>query len=160
MSPRIIIFIIVIGALLGYPLKEFIFYKPIKETSGGYLEVDLKGISLFPFDQTNGKQEDVPAEFRSLDGKKVVVVGEMWQPYSATRAVDGFQLVYSIAKCCFSGPPQIQHFVQAKVVPDKHISYHSGSVKVSGTMRVKVTKDEDGKITGVYHIDVEDVQPM
>jgi hypothetical protein len=160
MSVRVIAFIIVIGALIGYPLKEFIFYKPIKETSAGYLEVDLKGISLFPFDQQNGKQEDVPVDFRALDGKKVTVVGEMWQPYSATRAVDGFQLVYSISKCCMTGVPQIQHFVQAKVVPDKHVEYYSGSVRVTGTMHVKVTKDEDGKITGVYHMDVEDVQPM
>ena len=160
MSIRVIAFIIVIGALIGYPLKEFIFYKPIKEAGNGYMEVDLKGISLFPFDQQLGKQEDVPAEFRALDGKKVVVVGEMWQPYSAGRSVDGFQLVYSIAKCCFNGPPQIQHFVQAKVVPDVHLNYYSGSVKVTGTMHVNVKRDEDGKIIGVYHMDVEDIQPM
>lgn len=160
MPIRVIAFIVVIGALIGYPLKEFIFYKPIKDAGNGYTEVDLKGISLFPFDQNAGKLEDVPPDFRALDGKKIVVVGEMWQPYSAGRSVDGFQLVYSIAKCCFNGPPQIQHFVQAKVVPNAHVDYISGSVKVSGTMHVKVERDDEGKIIGVYHMDVEDVQPL
>ena len=160
MSVRVIAFIFVIALLIGYPLKEFIFYKPIKAGDNGFMQVDLKGISLFPFDQEKGKLEDVPADFRALDGKKVVVVGEMWQPYSAGQSVGGFQLVYSIAKCCFNGPPQIQHFVQAKVVPGAAVQYYGSQVKVSGIMHVKVTHDEDGKITGVYHIDVENVEPM
>lgn len=160
MSVRVVAFIIVIGLLIGYPLKEFIFYKPIKTGVNGFMEVDLKGISLFPFDQTKGKFEDIPADFRALDGKKVTVVGEMYQPYSAGQTVDGFQLVYSIAKCCFNGPPQIQHFVQAKAVPGSNIQYYGAQVKVSGTMHVKVTTDDEGKITGVYHMDVERVEPM
>ena len=160
MSVRVIAFIIVIGVLVGYPLKEFIFYKPISAGRNGYLEVDLKGISLFPFDQNKGKLDDVPPDFRALDGKKVIVTGEMWEPYSAGLNIGGFQLVYSVAKCCFDGPPQIQHFVQAKAVPGATLQYYGSQVKVSGTMHVNVTRDETGKITGVYHMDVESVEPM
>jgi hypothetical protein len=161
-TPRMIVFLLVVLALVGYPIYVFVeaaVTGGIRDR-GDYKEVDLKAMSLFHFDQNNGTIDDVPAKWRALDGQKVVVVGEMWEPYSAGNLVAGFELVYSIAKCCFSGPPQIQHFVQSRVVPGKTVGYHSGPVEVTGTMRVKVTRDELGKITGVYHMDVESVRPV
>ena len=161
-TPRMILFLLVVLALVGYPIYVFVeaaVTGGIRDR-GDYKEVDLKAMSLFHFDQNSGTIDDVPAKWRALDGQKVVVVGEMWEPYSAGNLVAGFELVYSIAKCCFSGPPQIQHFVQSRVVPGKTVGYHSGPVEVTGTMRVKVTRDELGKITGVYHMDVESVRPV
>ena len=159
---RMIFFILVVLLLVGYPVYVFLesaLTGGIRDR-GGYKEVDLKAMSLFHFDQENGTIDDVPQKWRELDGQKVKVVGEMWDPYSAGNQVVGFQLVYSIAKCCFSGPPQIQHFVQARVVPGKSVGYPSGPVEVMGTLRVKVTRDELGKITGVYHLDVESVRAV
>jgi hypothetical protein len=162
-TPRMIFFGLVMLVLVGYPLYVFVesaVTGGIKDIGGGYKQVDLKAMSTFYFDGDSGKVEDVPPKWRSLDGQKIVVVGEMWQPYSAGNQIKGFELVYSIAQCCFNGPPQIQHFVQAKVIPGKSVGYHSGPVRVSGTLRVDVTRDELGKITGVYHLDVEDVRPV
>ena len=161
-TPRMVFFLLVVLALVGYPVYVFVeaaVTGGIRDR-GDYKEVDLKAMSLFHFDQNNGTIDDVPAKWRALDGQKVKVVGEMWQPYSAGNLVVGFELVYSIAACCFSGPPQIQHFVQSRVESGKSVGYHTGPVEVTGTMRVKVTRDEIGKITGVYHMDVESVRPV
>ena len=161
-TPRMVFFLLVVLVLVGYPVYVFVeaaVTGGIRDR-GDYKEVDLKAMSLFHFDQNTGTIDDVPAKWRALDGQKVKVVGEMWEPYSAGNLVVGFELVYSIAKCCFSGPPQIQHFVQCRVVSGKTAGYHSGPVEVTGTMRVKVTRDDLGKITGVYHMEVESVKPL
>jgi hypothetical protein len=161
-TPRMVFFILVVLLLVGYPVYVFVesaVTGGIRDR-GGYKEVDLKAMSLFHFDQENGTIEDVPQRWRDLDGQKVKVVGEMWDPYSAGNQVVGFQLVYSIAKCCFSGPPQIQHFVQARVVQGKSVGYDTGPVEVTGTLRVKVKRNDVGKITGVYHLEVESVRPV
>jgi len=161
-TPRMVFFILVVLLLVGYPVYVFLesaLTGGIRDR-GGYKEVDLKAMSLFHFDQESGTIEDVPQKWRELDGQKVKVVGEMWDPYSAGNQVVGFQLVYSIAKCCFSGPPQIQHFVQARVVPGKSVGYDTGPVEVTGTLRVNVTRNELGKITGVYHLEVESARPV
>ncbi len=160
---RMIFFIAFVLLLVGYPVYWMVKMQVtggVEKVAGGYTYVDLKAMSTFTFDQANGTIDDVPAKWRALDGQKVKVVGEMWQPYSAGNLVVGFELVYSIAKCCFSGPPQIQHFVQSHVVPGKTVGYYSGPVEVTGTLRVKVTRDDLGKITGVYHLEVEGVRPV
>ncbi len=159
-TPRMVAFVLVMLVLVGYPLYVYVesaVTGGIRDR-GAYKELDLKAMSTFHFDQQAGTIDDVPKRWRDLDGQKVAVVGEMWQPYSAGNRVVAFELVYSIAQCCFNGPPQIQHFVQARVVPGKAVGYHSGPVRVTGTLRVNVTRDETGKVNGVYHMDVEDVE--
>jgi hypothetical protein len=131
----------------------------VKDVGGGYKEVDLKAMSNFIFDQTSGTINDVPEKWRKLDGQKVILYGEMWQPYQAGDSVGGFELVYSIAKCCFSGPPQVQHFVKATVVDGKKVGYYDGLVKVTGTLHVDVKK-ANGKVERVYELDVENVEPV
>ena len=88
-----------------------------------------------------------------------MVEGEMWTPYSAAPEQDHFQVVYSIAKCCFNGPPQVQHFVDCSAVKGATLEEFSGLVKVAGTLHIKVTRDEN-KVDHVYWMDVESVTPM
>jgi hypothetical protein len=158
---RMIIFTGVLLLLLGTPVYIYIdsaIHGGIERTSDG-IKVDLKAMSVFPFDQVNGTIDDIPRKWRDLDGQKIIATGEMWQPMSAAQYVDSFDLVYSIAKCCFSGPPQVQHFVHAKAAPGAHLEYYSGLVKVKGTLHVKVERDA-GKVSSVYSMDVESVEPM
>lgn len=158
---RMVVFAGVVIVLLGYPMWIFLdeaLTGGIKDR-GDYKEVNLKAMSTFPFDNYSGKLEDIPEKWRALNGQRVEVVGEMWQPYSAGNQIKGFELVYSIAQCCFQGPPQIQHFVQSRVVNGQSVGYYSGPVRVKGTLRVDVTRDETGKVNGVYHLDVESVRP-
>jgi hypothetical protein len=157
---RMIVFFSVLALIIGYPIYIYIdsaVHQGIKDVGGGYKEVDLKAMSVFPFDQVNGTIDDIPIKWRQLDGTKVIANGEMWQAQSAARYVDSFDLVYSISKCCFNGPPQIQHFVHARASKGAELEYIEGLVRVKGTLHVKVTREAD-KVSGVYWMDVDTVE--
>jgi len=161
---RMIIFAAVVALLVGFPVYVYLesaITGGIKNVGNGFKEVDLKAMSSFPFDQSHGTIEDIPKKWRDLDGQKVVVYGEMWQPMEAGDGrVKNFDLCYSIAKCCFSGPPQVQHFVKSNVKDGKNVYAYPNLVKVVGTLHVNVVYDkEGGKVSQVYQLDVEDIQP-
>lgn len=161
MNARVMVLVLVALALVGFPAYVFIDERlsgGIKDR-GDYLEVNLQAMSSFDFDQNVGTIDDVPARWRALDGKRVLLRGEMWQPQVAAGQITEFELVYSIAKCCFSGPPQIQHFVLGRVRPGARVDYYPGLVKVLGTLRVNVETSE-GRVTRVYTLDVESVEPV
>lgn len=158
---RMLGFVAVILLLVGTPAYIYldsVLSGGIKDR-GDRVEVDLKAMSNFPFDQTNGTINDVPKQWRDLDGKRVELVGEMWAPNSVAPELNQFELVYSIAKCCTSGPPQIQHFVQSKVTDGRNVPFYGGLVSVVGTLRVDV-KNDGGRVSQVYALDVESVRPM
>ena len=151
---------LVLAGAIGFVVYQFVF---MQVTGGvvqkaGYYDVDLKAMSVFPFDQSNGKINDIPKKWRELDGKKVVVYGEMWDAYSAGSRLAKFQLCYSIAKCCFNGPPQVQHFVDCKVIDGADVGVYPNLVRVKGTLHVNV-KYEEGKVKSVYQMEVESVDP-
>jgi hypothetical protein len=150
--------------LIGYPMYIYLHEEltgGIVKVQGKPTQVDLRAMSLFNFDQINGRLEDVPAKFRELDGTKVILTGEMYVPDSAADDVDHFQLCYSIAKCCFSGPPQVQHFVISKTRGGQKVPHYGGLVSVTGTLHVKVIPNPAaGKIDSVYQMEVDQVEPM
>ena len=160
-NARMIIFGVVMMMPIGYIVYDFlesVITGGIKDMGNGYKLVDLKAMSNFPLDQVAGTQQDVPQKWRDLDGKKVVLYGEMWDPNTAGDGVAGFQLCYSITKCCFSGPPQVQHFVKAQALPGRTLSYYPTLVKVTGTLHVHVVQ-EAGRVGSVYQMDVENIEP-
>src|SRR5437773_7279709 len=137
---RMVVFIAVIGFLVGYPIYVLIDAQlsgGIKNAAGGYKLVDLKAMSTFELDQTNGTINDIPSKWRDLEGQKVILHGEMWDSRGAGPTVESFELCYSIAKCCFSGPPLLQHFVHATPLKDAQLAYYSGQVEVRGILHVK-----------------------
>ena len=163
---RIIIFAGVLLFLLGWPIYTF-----VSETltggihdRGSYKEVDLKAMGNFQFDETAGKRTDVPAKYLSLDGQKVMLQGQIYAPREAGPGITEFELVYSIQKCCFSGPPRVQERVFAYVTPatnKKNVKASGdGEHKVLGTLRVTMQRDQkSGQITEVYRLDVDSVEP-
>lgn len=167
---RIIVFVGVVLGLLGIPIyiwADAALSGGVKQR-GEFLDVDLKAISTFEFDQKYGRLEDVPEKWRALDGKKVILRGEIAPNSFVIQGIHPrFELVYSVSKCCLSGPIKIQHFVQAKVPPE-HLQvlqrfaneYVDGAIEVRGTLNVNVTRDENDKITGVYHVLVDDIRPL
>jgi len=124
---------------------------------GDLLVVDLKALSSFEMDQDTGTTQDIPLRYRQLDGKRVLLVGQMWDPYVADGQIRIFTLVYSISNCCFNGPPKIQHFIQATVPPGQAVEYSSDLVDVVGTLHVGV-ESAAGHVQSVYRIDVENVK--
>jgi len=144
--------------LFGYPIY---IYTDALITGGitrrgDLLVVDLKALSSFEMDQDTGTTQDIPLRYRQLDGKRVLLVGQMWDPYVADGKIRIFTLVYSISNCCFNGPPKIQHFIQATVPIGKAVEYSPDFVDVVGTLHVGVQAAE-GHVQSVYRIDVEKV---
>jgi hypothetical protein len=125
---------------------------------GGTYTVDLRAMSDFELNQIDGKTQDIPKPFRDLDGKPVMLVGQMWSPNGAGGKVRNFDLVYSIGNCCFIGPPKVQHFVHASVPPGRNVEFSAAPVIVSGTLHVGVQK-AGGAVQSIYRIDVDNVQP-
>ncbi len=156
---RLIVFSIVALFLVGTPIYWYVdqvVTGGIKQR-GDVTEVNLMAMVTFPFDQQNGTVSDVPPQWRGLNGKKVQLVGEMYLANSAGDELNKFELVYSISKCCASGPPQIQHFVQAKAKEGKTVPYYRGLVTVTGTLYVDVKKGPE-KVEQVFRLDVDSVQ--
>lgn len=106
--------------LFGYPVYVYMdaLITGGITRQGNLLVVDLKAMSSFEMDQDAGTTEDIPKRYRQLDGKRVLLIGQMWEPYTAEGKIRNFTLVYSISNCCFNGPPKVQHFIQASVHPE------------------------------------------
>jgi len=124
---------------------------------GDLMVVDMKAMSDFNFDQISGQTTDIPRPFRQLDGQRVMLAGQMVLPNTASGSLERFELCYSIANCCFSGPPRVQHFVYANVLPGCKVEYTQGIVSVVGTLHVGVER-ADGQVASVYRMDVERAQ--
>ena len=158
-----IAFGLVVLCVVGYPVYLYldsVVTGGIENLGGGYKQVDLKAMSNFSLDQTNGQTQDVPQKWRDLDGQNVVLYGEMWEPMSAGNSdVTRFQLCYSIAKCCFNGPPLVQHFVKSVVAPGKSLQAYDNLVKVTGKLHVNVVHDA-GKVSSVYELEVQNIEPV
>ena len=144
--------------LFGYPV--FIYTDTLITGGitqrGDLLVVDLKALSSFEMDQDTGTTDDIPLRYRQLDGKRVLLIGQMWDPFTADGQIRAFTLVYSISNCCFNGPPKVQHFIQAVVPTGQAVDYSSDFVDVVGTLHVGVESAE-GHVQSVYRIDVEKV---
>ena len=155
---RMIVILGVFGVLVGYPVFTYVkatMNGGIEHTANGEL-VDLKAMGNFPFDEHNGSLADVPADFRKLDGKRVILEGFMYDPQNATDQTHAFQFVYNVSKCCFSGPPKVQERVYA-VVPHGAVEFRGQEafVRLTGTMHVAIVKDSvSGTVSSVYTLDV------
>jgi hypothetical protein len=154
---------IVLG-LVGYALK--VTYESVIQggvvSAGDHFKVELKQMSNFEMDQTMGGVADVPERYRQLDGKKVILEGEVAPAGTFSGdTVKQFSLCYSVAKCCYGGPPKVQHFVACKAANGKPMPNFEGAgmIRVYGTLHVKAIKGE-GKIESVFQMDVERIEPV
>lgn len=161
---RLIVFIAVVAApFLGV---FYMFLKPMLNGGitrhEGYAEVDLKALGSFPFNETTGTVSDVPARFRGLDGKRVVLKGFMFNPRSAGQYGNEFQFVYNVSKCCFGGPPLVQERVygHTRKLDGIRIYDQFQLVRLTGILHVRVIRDNAGATHSVFDMDVEDATPI
>jgi len=163
--PSISLRLIVLLALVSAPFVYFGYVIIDQSLHGGvtnrgsFYDVDLKSLGYFPFDAAKDDIDNVPAQWRQLDGKRVALNGEMYAPDSSGDNINAFQLVYSIQKCCFNGPPRVQERVFATVPRNGTVRYYPQVVRVVGTLHVKVERNEVGAIERLYTLDVESVDP-
>jgi hypothetical protein len=159
---RMLMLVTAIAILVGIPA-----FKLVKgqinhgvENVGDHFDVNLKSLGNFQFDDKAGTLENVPALYRKLDGKRVVLEGFVAPPTSADRAINEFQFVYNIQTCCFGGPPLVQERVFARVPNNQTIEYTGEEIRIIGVLHVSADKDEVGKIEKVYTMDVERAEPL
>jgi hypothetical protein len=163
--PRISLRLVLLLALVAAPFVYFGYVIIDQSLHGGvtdhgtYFDVDLKSLGYFPFNADTDGIDNVPAQWRQLDGKRVALQGEMYSPTGAGDNVDAFELVYSIQKCCFNGPPRVQERVFAHAAKNATVHYYPQIVRVVGTLHVKAERNEAGTIQRLYTLDVESVDP-
>lgn len=124
---------------------------------GDVVEVNLKALGNFKFDGIAGKDSDIPAGFRGLDGKRVELVGYMYTDRYSQRAAH-FEFVFNIALCCFGGPPKVQERVFVSTPPDHPMRIVRDMVKLTGKLHVKVDHDDGGNVRSVFTLDPERVE--
>lgn len=153
---------LVVGLVLLLPIA-WIVYTFAKQSLGSgieqvgeYKEVNLKAMGNFPFDESSDDAKQVPEIYRALDGQKVLLTGEMFSDTSASYA-DSYQLVYSIAKCCFGGPPKVQERVFVHTSNGQRLPIQSGLWKNYGTLHVRPVK-QNGRVISVYDMDVTKIE--
>ncbi len=160
---RMLVVVVVFAGLVGYPVYSFVKSQMNHgvERAGDLYRVDLKSMGNFGFDGTKGTIENIPAQFRQLDGKQVALEGFMYSPNGAGDHIAQFQFVYNVSKCCFNGPPRVQERVFAYVPDKKEIEFYGGEeCRIIGTLHVNVEKTDGGKINSVYKMDVNRVEPL
>jgi hypothetical protein len=160
---RMLTIVAVFSLLVGIPVYNFVKAQISHgiEKDGDIYRVDLKSLGNFPFNDSSGTVDNIPPEFRKLDGKRVALEGFIWAGDGAGDKVNSFQFVYNIAKCCFGGPPLVQERVFATVPNDGSVDYLPDEIRIIGTLHVSTQKDpEVGKILKVYTIDVEKTEPL
>lgn len=115
---------------------------------GPYQPVDLQALGSFPFNDQTGTMQDVPEEFRKLDGRKVSIDGIMWSPACVSPAGD-FQLVYNLHEWPYGSPPRVQTriYVQGSGQPFQWVDQVA---RVRGTLHVKLPRNNMGTIYSVY----------
>ena len=160
---RVLLFLAVLlvpAIAIGYVAVRSSLSGGVRDLGDAY-ELDLKRMSSFAFNPVVGTTQDVPEQWRKFDGETVVLQGQMWAPERVEGDVKKFDLVYSIQDCCFTGEPKIQHFVKAIVPDGRAVAYHGRNfVRVRGKLTVDVTRGDAGRVNGVYHLAVDDVEPL
>jgi len=160
---RMIAVAAVVLFLVGYPIYTYLdetVTGGVHNVGNGMKAVDLKALGNFPFDEKISTINDVPQKWRALDGQKVILEGFMYAGSSAADNIHAFQFVYNIARCCFGGPPRVQERVFT-VVPGGTVPYYYGEmVRCTGTLHVKVQKNEVGTTDKVYTLDLDKVEEL
>ncbi len=166
-TSRVNVRLVVLMSVVAVPFLYFLFIIVRQAVTGGvidrgtYVEVDLKSLGYFPFDPAKDTLDNVPERWRQLDGKRVLLEGEMFTQDSASDRVRDFQLVYSIQKCCFGGPPKVQERVFVHVPDEAGVPNYTyrGLVRVLGKLRVNLKKDQ-GQASSLYEMDIESIEPV
>ena len=82
---------------------------------GDLYTVSLRAMSDFDMDQVNGATDDIPKPFRDLDGKRVMLAGQMWSPFGAA-GLERFRSGLFDQQLLLQGPAAGSvHFVHATV---------------------------------------------
>jgi hypothetical protein len=139
-------------ALLGLLFSTSLLLSPgCDRQPSGPPHVTVDELSDFEIDQVHGTDGEVPARWRALDGKPVVLNGEWWR-----ASDDRLDLVGARALRNEHKPPKVQWFVRCQLKGGVAIEPAPGLVDVSGILHVHV-EYTDGCLSGIFRLDVDKV---
>jgi len=102
--------------------------------------------------------DSVPKELKALDGKRVIVSGQIWSP---TYTELGRQFWLSNYRRFSDHGPRSQDHVLVDLVPaattPSDQSIFGEMVEVPGTFYIRFERDESGQFDSVFHLDAEQV---
>ena len=158
---RLLVMLAVVGLPIGWVVYQYVSASLNHGVAkqGDLYAVDLKALGNFPFDEKHGTVNDIPPDYRKLDGKKVALEGFMYAGSSAADEINRFQFVYNIQKCCFGGPPRVQERVFT-VVPSGTVPYYGEMVRCTGTLHVGVLKNDTGTADAIYTMVLDKVDQL
>jgi hypothetical protein len=121
-----------------------------------YVEVNLKALGNFTFDDEKGRTEDIPRRWRDLDSRRVGLPGFMLGPPEAGAGLQKYQLVYNVTSSSgFKRPPMVQERVYATAPASTPVFSQYDFVRVVGVLHVGVQRDQSGRVSSVFRMDVE-----
>jgi hypothetical protein len=121
---------------------------------------DVNSLGSFPFDENRNGDDAIPGDRCGLDGRRVVIVGELYVPFWTGNGASQFQIAEPGSTERRFDPPRVQERVFATAAPEIELPGSTGStVEVHGTLHVGVER-EDGQLASVFRIDVERVVPV
>ena len=123
------------------------------------IEVNLKHLGFFPLSAEMGTIDNVPPDFRKLDGQHVGLEGVIVLD-AANDAGTNCQLVYDPQKGSFGGPPVVQERVFLFGQNGRGAIAVAGKARVVGVLHVAVKRGSDRRILSVYGLTVESITPL
>jgi hypothetical protein len=136
------------------------------ETENGYLKLGFERLASFVFvppafeataeEKSAGPtgDEQIPANVKSWDGKKVVITGYMMPVKMEKGLVTEFLVMRNTIACCYGGVPNANEWVIVKmkkggvpVMVDVPMTFY-GELKVGARF-------ENGYLAGIYQLDCE-----
>lgn len=131
----------------GYEVVSF-------DIVGGFpykkLVVDPDNLRSPPLDQ-------VPAEIKAMDGRRIEIRGFMAPFDLQDGRVSRFFLMGDIIACCYGRPLQPNELIECAAPDGRTFEYHKHvPIMVRGTLRVK-EEIENGYVVGLYKLEPDDV---
>jgi hypothetical protein len=133
------------------------------EVVDGYLKLGFDRLGSYPFvpptfDPTVDPkavpptgEEQIPAEVKSWNGRKVLVAGFMMPLKMEQGLVTEFLLMKNTLMCCYGTPPNLNELILVKTAHGVHAQMDQ-PISFYGQLKVGATFD-NGYLSGIYQLE-------
>jgi hypothetical protein len=161
--------LIILGALLAVLGLGFVLSRSVRDAwlapSQRCVAVDLRALGDFELDPESGTLADVPARFRALDGRRVMVWGLVIPTDGANGSLKKLQVVSPRDGWSAHHPPRLQERIFGTVARGAPVCRqspaHDDHLYVYGTLHVNVKRvPGQPSITSLYEMDVDRIDTV
>lgn len=157
----ILIVLLALGAVIVY--DKYAVWAGIPDDVARVTFADLAGYEYVMPSAEELKKPDrkdqIPADIRALDGKKVALEGWMVALESDGGRVHTFVISRYIGGCCYGQQPNTNEWANVDVVdPDGCEYLHDRTVIALGTLEVGEKIDKHGYVESLYRLKADEVR--